>query len=66
MVYCKGCSAHCITASQFREGHRARWPFADVSSQHGEVPDLSALVNKIIRVFSHVGPVDLKVGLLLM
>lgn len=47
-----------------REGHRPRWPFADISSRltpSGDVPDLSALVNKIIKVFSYNGPPDLKV-----
>ena len=47
-----------------REGHRPRWPFADISSKlapSGEVPELSALVEKVIRVFSHASPPDLKV-----
>ena len=51
-----------VTVTQCREGHRARWPFADISNRRGEVPDLSVLVNKIIRVFRHVCPLDLKVG----
>ena len=44
-----------------REGRRPRWPFADISGRSGEVSDLFSLVNKIIRVFNHTGPPDLKV-----
>lgn len=44
-----------------REGRRPRWPFADISNRSGEVSDLYSLVNKIIRVFSHAGPSELKV-----
>ena len=47
-----------------RDGHRPRWPFADISSRlnpSGDVPDLSKLVGMVIQVFSHVFPEELKV-----